>query len=175
MSSEIRCVCLDVDGVLTDGHVYVDDAGRGLRAFHVHDGFAIRWYQELGGVVVICSGKRSDAVAARAAELGIEYVVQGSTNKVADLEAALSPLGLGFEHVAMIGDDLPDLPVMLRCGYPIAVANAVEEVKAAAQLVTERSGGAGAVREALEHLLRRRGRWADVIAKYGGAAPSRQG
>jgi 3-deoxy-D-manno-octulosonate 8-phosphate phosphatase (KDO 8-P phosphatase) len=166
---DIRCVCLDVDGVLTDGRLFVDDAGRGARVFYVHDGLAIRWFERLGGIVVICSGKASAAVTARARELGIEHVIQGSPDKLADLKALLARLGLGLglAQTAVIGDDLPDLPLMQQCGFPIAVANAIDEVKAVARLVTRRPGGTGAVREAIEFLLRRAGRWPEVLAHYG--------
>lgn len=164
---EIRCLCLDVDGVLTDGRLQIDDDGRGARVFHVHDGFALHWFQRLGGVVVLCTGKESEAVAARARELGIEHVIQGSRDKLADVQALLGRLDIGLPQVAMIGDDLPDLPIMQRCGFPIAVANAVEEVKAVARLVTRHSGGGGAVREAVEHLLRWSGRWSEVLRQYG--------
>lgn len=162
----IRCLCLDVDGVLTDGRLYVHEDGRASRAFHIHDGLAIEWFQRLGGVVVIITGKRSQAVATRAAELGIEHVVQASEDKLADLEELLSRLGIELGEVAAIGDDLPDLPVLARCGFPIAVADAVEEVKSAARLVTTRPGGRGAVREAIEHLLRESGRWPAVLEHY---------
>ena len=164
---DIRCICLDVDGVLTDGHLFMNDAGVGTRMFHVHDGFALRWFRKLGGEVVVCSGKRSEAVTARMRELGIEHVIQGSRDKLADVQALLEPLKLKLEHVAAIGDDLPDLPLLLRCGFPIAVANAVDEVKAQARLVTERRGGQGAVREAVEYLLRAAGRWPEVLESYG--------
>lgn len=173
-ASDIRCLCLDVDGVLTDGRVYVDDHGRGARAFHVHDGFAIHWFQRLGGVVVICSGKTSGAVAARAAELGIEHVLQGSRDKVGDLQPLLTRLGFSWPQVAMLADDLPDLPVLRRCGYPMAVANAAEEVRAGARVITQRPGGDGAVREAIEHLLRAFGRWSEVLAHYENQASARR-
>ncbi len=169
-ASDIRCVCLDVDGVLTDGRLFVDDQGRGVRAFYVQDGFAIRWFEKLGGVVVICTGKRSGSVAARARELEIEHVIQGSTDKLADLQAWRDKHALRLEEVAAIGDDLPDLPVLQRCGLPIAVADAVDEVKAAARYVTQRPGGQGAVREAVEYMLRASGRWEQVLAWYGGLA-----
>lgn len=166
-TGEIRCLCLDVDGVLTDGRLQVGDDGRGMRVFHVHDGFALHWFQRLGGVVVLCTGKRSAAIAARARELGIEHLIQGSQDKLADVQALLGRLDIELRQVAMIGDDLPDLPIMQRCGFPIAVANAVDEVKAVARLVTRQSGGHGAVREAVEHLLRSSGRWSEVLRQYG--------
>lgn len=167
---DIRCLCLDVDGVLTDGRVWVDDTGRGARAFHVHDGFAIRCFQKLGGIVAVCSGKTSEAVAVRMAELGVTHVIQGSRDKLADVQSLLAAMDLGMEHLAVVGDDLPDLPLLQRCALPIAVANAVAEVKAAARLVTQRSGGDGAVREAIEYVLRESGRWSDVLGWYGAAA-----
>ena len=170
---DIRCVSLDVDGVLTDGRLFVDDAGRGGRSFHVHDGLAIEWFQQLGGVVVICSGKAAESIATRARELGIEHVIQGSRDKLADLERLLKRLSLSLEQTAVIGDDLPDVALMRRCRFPIAVANAVREVKAAARLVTQRAGGDGAVREAIEHLLQLSGRWPEVLAPYGIPAAGR--
>ncbi|MFH1746691.1 MAG: HAD hydrolase family protein [Planctomycetota bacterium] len=163
---DIRCLCLDVDGVLTDGRIFMTEDGRSGRAFHVHDGFAIHWFQRLGGTAVIVSGKESPAVTARARELGIEHVIQGSRRKLDDLQQLLARLELKLEQVAMIGDDLLDLPILRRCGFPIAVANAVAEVKAAARLVTTQTGGHGAVREAIEHLLRANGRWHEVLEHY---------
>ena len=165
--NEIRGLILDVDGVLTDGRIYADATGCLGRAFHVHDGFAVRWFQELGGVVAIVSGKASPAVEERAREMGVEHVIQVSRDKLADVEKLLADCDLTLDQVAMMGDDLPDLPVLRRCGFPIAVAGAAAEVKAAARLVTERAGGEGAVREAVEHLLRAAGRWQEVLEHYG--------
>ncbi len=168
--AEIRCIVLDVDGVLTDGRLLYGACDEPLRAFHVHDGLAVEWFQKLGGVVVILSGKTSAAVETRARELGIRHVIQGSTDKLADLERLLAELELEPAQVAMIADDLPDLPALRFCGYPIGVANAAEEVKSVARYATERSGGHGAVREAIEHLLRADGRWTQVLAHYGAQA-----
>lgn len=164
--TDIRCLCLDVDGVLTDGRLYVDDDGRTRRAFHVHDGLAIRQFQKLGGAVLIITGKQSPAVAARAAELGIHHLVQGSSDKLADLKMLLPALNLTLAQVAVIGDDLPELPLFKACGYGIAVANAVDELKSVARFVTRRAGGDGAVREAIEHLLRQSGRWDQVVQSF---------
>lgn len=163
----IRAVCFDVDGTLTDGRICVDDLGRGMRLFDVHDGFAMAWYRDLGGILILCSGKTSDAVAARARELRITHVVQGSRDKVADLTPVLAQLGLAWDELAAIGDDLPELPLMRKCGYAVAVATAAAEVRAAADFVTTRPGGRGAVREALEHILRATGQWAQVLRHYG--------
>ena len=171
-TGNIRGLCLDVDGVLTDGRLFIDDSGGGARVFYVQDGLALRWFQRLGGIVVFCSGKTSGAVAARARELHVDHVIQGCRDKIADLEPLLARLGLAWAELAAIGDDLPDVPVLRRCGFPIAVANAVDEVKAAARLVTQKPGGHGAVREAVEYLLRQSGRWVEVLAHYGIAGPA---
>lgn len=164
---QIRCLCLDVDGVLTDGIVWVDDEGRGARRFHVHDGFAIKCFQGQGGRVMICSGKRSAAVAARMEELGITDVIQDSRDKLTDVQAVLRTLGLSLSELAVMGDDLPDIPLMRACAMPIAVANAVDEVKSVARLVTKRPGGQGAVREAIEWLMKSSGHWPRVLSRYG--------
>ncbi len=164
---DIRCLCLDVDGVLTDGRLLMDDGGGVARRFHVRDGIAIEWFQKLGGTVVICSGKTSQAVSARARELGVQHVIQGSRDKLSDLRARLDELKLSLEQTAVIGDDLPDVPLLRHCGLPIAVRDAAEEVKQAAKLVTEAAGGHGAVREVVEYLLRSSGRWPEVLELYG--------
>jgi 3-deoxy-D-manno-octulosonate 8-phosphate phosphatase (KDO 8-P phosphatase) len=164
--SAIRCLCLDVDGVLTDGRLFVDEDGRVTRAYHIQDGLAIKAFRELVGEVVIVSGKGGGSIAHRAAELGIRHVAENSRDKLADLTRLLGPLGIELNAVAAMGDDLPDLPVLTRCGYPIAVANAVDEVRAAAKLVTVRRGGEGAVREAIEALLRADGLWDRTVESY---------
>lgn len=166
--SRIDCLVLDVDGVLTDGRLWYHGEGEPGRAFHTQDGLAIRWFQRLGGVAIILTGKRSDGVAARAAELGIEHVIQGSEDKISDLRPRLAALSIALDRVAMIGDDLPDLPVLLRCGLPIAVANAVDEVKSVCKYVTRRTGGGGGVREAIERIMNQDGRWTAVLNHYRG-------
>ncbi|MFO0837066.1 MAG: HAD hydrolase family protein [Phycisphaerae bacterium] len=166
VTPEIRCLVLDVDGVLTDGRLFVDDDGRPLRAFHVQDGFAIRWFQKLGGEVVIITGKHAQGTQRRAAELHIRHCIQDSRDKLTDLLPLLTALRIELAQTAVIGDDLPELGLMRRCGYPIAVANAVAEAKAAARYVTQRAGGEGAIREAIEHLLRADGRWDRVVEHY---------
>lgn len=163
---EIRCLVLDVDGVLTDGRLWYGAGEEPLRAFHIHDGLAIRAFQRSVGPVVILTAKRSQAVTQRAAELGIEHVIQGSKDKLADLGQLLSRLGVSLEQVAAMGDDLADLGVLAACGFAIAPADAVEDVRAQARLVTQRGGGRGAVREAIEQILRTTGRWDEVLAGY---------
>ncbi len=154
---KVRCLCLDVDGVLTDGRLYVDADGRTMRAYHIHDGLAIKLFRELVGEVVILTGKGGSSIDRRTEDLGIRHVIQNSRDKLADLERLLDGLKLQLADVAAVGDDLPDLPVLQRCGFPIAVANAVEPVRAAARVVTQRRGGDGAVREAIEIVMRELG------------------
>ncbi|HPD28375.1 MAG TPA: HAD-IIIA family hydrolase [Phycisphaerae bacterium] len=158
-SNEIRLLVLDVDGVLTDGTIFIDDDGRQSRGFHIQDGLGVSLWRSVGRRVAILTSKRSPGVEARARMLGIELIEQGAEDKVPGLERLVSRAGVSLEETAYAGDDLLDVAVMRRVGYPIAVANAVEEVKEIAAYVTSRSGGQGAVREAIEHLLKRDGQW----------------
>lgn len=167
---QIRCLCLDVDGVLTDGKLWFDSEGRIGRGFHIHDGLGIKIFRELVGEVFLISAKESGATAARAQELGIRHAVLGSTDKFADFERILRELGLTPAQAAAMGDDLPDLPVLQACGYALAPSNAVAEVRASVRYVTQRQGGGGAVREAIEHLLYMAGRWDEVRTRHGLAA-----
>jgi 3-deoxy-D-manno-octulosonate 8-phosphate phosphatase (KDO 8-P phosphatase) len=169
---DIRLLVLDVDGVLTDGKLIFDDSGNQLKVFSVLDGSAIKLWQRLGGDVALLSGRQSEAVSRRAAELGIEAVEQGHDAKIEPFERILAHFELVAEACCYVGDDWPDIGPMQRCGYPVAVANAAEEVKQAAAYVTSRSGGDGAVREVIVHLLRRQGRWnaalGDIMGSAGG-------
>jgi 3-deoxy-D-manno-octulosonate 8-phosphate phosphatase (KDO 8-P phosphatase) len=171
-SERIRLLCLDVDGVLTDGSIWISDRGEETKRFHVRDGFAIRLWQRLGGTVAVITGRSGLALRHRLDELGVRHLVNGSPDKGRDLERLLGELGIPATACAMVGDDLPDLPAMRRCGYPIAVADAAAEVRAAAAFVTTTGGGHGAVREAIEHLLRRDGRWGEALAASGVAGGS---
>lgn len=163
----IRLICLDVDGVLTDGGIYLDDRGVETKRFHARDGLGLNIWKKLGGELAIITGRNGLAVRHRADELGIEHVFQGSTDKVADFGRLLNDLGLTASQAAMIGDDLPDLPVLRLCGYPMAVADAAREVREEAEYVTTRPGGLGAVREAVEHLLKAQDRWDEALELFG--------
>lgn len=164
----IRCICLDVDGVLTDGRITIANDGTPLRAFHIHDGFAMRWFQKLGGVILIVTGKMSDGVAHRMRELDVpdHRVVQGSSDKWRDLRQLLATERIDASETAVVGDDWPDAPLLVNCGFPIAVANADADVRNLARFVTTRCGGDGAVREAIEHVMRIDGTWAHVRDFY---------
>ncbi len=164
--TDIRLLVLDVDGVLTDGGIVLDARGEEAKRFHVRDGTGLRVWMRLGGSVALITGRRGGAVAARARELEIEHLIQGSRDKGAALEELLERVGVDADKAAAIGDDLPDLPLLRRAGYPMAVADAAPEVQAAARFVTSLPGGHGAVREAIEHLLRSAGRWDEAVSLF---------
>jgi 3-deoxy-D-manno-octulosonate 8-phosphate phosphatase (KDO 8-P phosphatase) len=157
-AKRVRLAIFDVDGVMTDGTLYIGESGEAFKAFNILDGHGIKMLQGAGVATAIISGRSSQAVVRRAAELGIEHVKQGSADKVADFERLAAALGLDAADCAFVGDDVPDLAVMRRCGLAVAVANAVDAVKEAAHHVTQASGGRGAVREFCELVLRAQGR-----------------
>ncbi|HEY2783564.1 MAG TPA: HAD hydrolase family protein [Fimbriiglobus sp.] len=161
-AARIDRLLLDVDGVLTDGRVIYGGDGTELKHFHVRDGSGLKFWHQTGKRTAVISGRSSPAVAYRARELGIEFLVQGCSDKL----AAFRTLGLEPDRVCAIGDDLPDLPVMLRCGLAVAVADACPEVKRAAHWVAPYPGGKGAVRAAVEWLLSLRGEWDDLTDRY---------
>ena len=163
----IKLLVLDVDGVLTDGGLYVDDKGIPAKKFNVKDGLGIKLAQRFGIQVAILTGKTSKVVQHRADELGIEHVIQGSRDKGADITALAERVGVTLAETAMMGDDLPDLPAFAAAGYTIAVGDAVAETQAAANYVTTALGGRGAVREAVEHLLKAQGKWDAALAVFG--------
>lgn len=161
----IRLLILDVDGVLTTGALpYGGDTE--LKVFCVQDGGAIGLWRAGGGAVAVISGRESPAVAGRARDLGIDYVVQGADDKLPAFEAVCRDARVAEAEVSFVGDDLLDLAPMRRCGYPIAPANAIPLVKRAARHVTRRRGGEGAVAEAIERLLRHNGTWAEVTKAW---------
>ena len=166
-NTEIRLLVLDVDGVLTDGTISIDDDGRQSRGFHIQDGLGITMWRAVGRQTAILTSKHSPAVEARARMLGIDLIEQGAEDKLPGLERLVSAAGVSLDETAYAGDDLLDAAAMRRVGYPIAVANAVEEVKELASYVTGRNGGQGAVREAIEHLLKRDGKWWAALKAIG--------
>ncbi len=158
-TTPVELLILDVDGVLTDGCVIPVSDSLSTKAFCVQDGCAIKLWQRYDGKVAILSGRSEEAVTRRAADLGIKWVHTGVTDKLEGYEAILEAAGCGDAVVGYIGDDLPDLKPMSRCGFPIAVANAVPDVKRVAWYVTRRGGGYGAVAEVVELLLRKQKCW----------------
>jgi 3-deoxy-D-manno-octulosonate 8-phosphate phosphatase (KDO 8-P phosphatase) len=162
--ARIELLLLDVDGVLTDGRVTYTDGGEEVKAFHVRDGSGIKYWRRSGKRVALLSGRASPVVNRRADELGIDLVIQGVDEKLVAFRRILSETGLQGEQVCAVGDDLPDLPVLVRCGLAVAVADAVAEVKAAAAHVTMARGGEGAVRETIEWLMHGQGSWDAIVA-----------
>ena len=154
----VRLAVFDVDGVMTDGTLYFGAQGEEFKAFNTLDGHGMKMLQSAGVATAILSGRSSEAVNRRAAELGIRHVVQGAQDKVNAFEKMRASLGLEASACAFVGDDLPDLAVMRLCGFAVAVANASEPVKSAAHYVTRAHGGRGAVREFCDLVLRAQGK-----------------
>ena len=151
------CV-FDVDGVMTDGRIYLGAAGEEMKAFNVADGYGIRMLLEAGIEAAILSGRRAGCVERRARELGIRHVIQGAGEKLPSFQRLLGELRLDARAAAYMGDDIPDLPVLEACGLALTVPEAPVRVRRAAHHVVARRGGEGAVREACELLLRLRAR-----------------
>ncbi|UCD53614.1 MAG: HAD hydrolase family protein [Phycisphaerales bacterium] len=162
----ITLLVLDVDGVLSDGHLTVYGDGSESKAFHTHDGHGLRMWQRAGLKVAMISGRQSEPTQRRAEQLEIAHVFQNCHFKLPALMELLAELRLEAEQVAYVGDDLPDLPVIRFVGFGVAVANAVDEVKAQADYVTTRSGGDGAVREVVEMILKGSDRWQPLMERY---------
>ena len=193
LARRIKLLLFDVDGVLTDGKLYIFPAPAGIqqstqdhaaqhsaqggfalvsqslieaKGFHAHDGAAIS-LARLGGIKTGLITKRiSETVALRARDLKLEYVYQGIQDKLTVFEEILWQAGLDANEAAYVGDDVIDLPVMRNCGLAIAVANARSEVKAEAHYVTPHAGGDGALRDATEYILKAQGKWKRVVSEY---------
>lgn len=163
--SRIRLLVMDVDGTLTEGSMVFLGEGQ-VKLFHVHDGLGIRLAMNHGLNVAIVTGNVSEAVTKRASTLGIEMVYQGVRHKLSAMDRIAAETGLSADEIAYIGDDLNDLPAFERAGFRIAVADAAEEVKKRADFVTSRPGGRGAVREAIEAILKARGQWEEAVKSF---------
>ncbi len=162
----IELILSDVDGVLTDGGIWYDNQGVELKAFHIRDGLGIKLWQRAGFRFGLLTARTSHIVKLRALELGIDMVRQGFENKLPAAMEILRELHLAPEQACYIGDDLTDLPVIRHVGLGIAVADAVAEVRSAAAYITRSAGGRGAVREAIELVLKGKNRWDDIVQKY---------
>ncbi|HEX5105607.1 MAG TPA: HAD hydrolase family protein [Pirellulaceae bacterium] len=162
----IELILSDVDGVLTDGGIWYDNQGVELKGFHIRDGLGIKVWQRAGFKFGVLTARTSHIVKLRAGELGIDLVRQGFEDKLPVAQEILRERGLSPEQVCYIGDELTDLPVIRFVGLGVAVADAAEEVRAAAAHTTRTSGGHGAVRELVETILKAKGRWDDVIQRY---------
>ena len=169
-ASRIKLLLMDVDGVLTDAKIFNVPAPNGgvfeTKGFDAQDGIGLQWLSWKGVKTGVISGRESPAVEERARQCHMAYVYQGHIEKIPILEQILADSKLDPAQVAYIGDDLTDVVVMRRVGFAIAPANARPEVKAAAHYVTQAFGGNGAVREAVELILKAQGLWAEILAHY---------
>jgi 3-deoxy-D-manno-octulosonate 8-phosphate phosphatase (KDO 8-P phosphatase) len=192
-AKEIKLVLFDVDGVLTDGKIWIFPAPAGARqttrdhvasvedrggfallsqsmieakGFHAHDGTAFSLARLAGIQTGLITKRVSETVALRARDLKIEHVYQGIQDKLTCFEEILRKENLQSSEAAFVGDDVIDLPVMRNCGFAIAVANARKEVKKEAHIVTEHAGGDGAARDAIEYILKAQGSWKRVVSEY---------
>lgn len=154
----VRLLSCDVDGVLTDGKLYYGDDGGEFRAFSSLDGLGIKLLLQAGIIVAWITGSSRPLVKKRADDLGVGHVVSGAENKLAPWERLRSELGLDAQACAHIGDDLPDLPLLLRCGLAVSVPHAPPTIRRAAHYVTSADGGGGAVRELCELILAAQGK-----------------
>ena len=162
----VRLLALDVDGTLTDGGVYYDDAGGETKRFHIHDGLGIVLAQMAGLKIVWITGRTSSIVQKRAGELKVPLVMQGVRDKGAALGEAAQSLDVPLAQCAFMGDDLNDLPGFTAAAVCFAPANASPDILARADFVAGRSGGSGAVREAIDLILRARGDYEETVAAY---------
>lgn len=163
---DIELLVMDVDGVLTDGSIVINHDGTESKSFSTVDGHGIKMWQRAGLKAALLSGRFSESTKHRAEQLGIKHCLQGYQEKLPALKQLHKQLGIAAERIAYIGDDLLDLPALKYVGFGIAVANAVDEIKAEADFITKRSGGSGAVREAIEHILKSSGKWGLLMERY---------
>jgi 3-deoxy-D-manno-octulosonate 8-phosphate phosphatase (KDO 8-P phosphatase) len=162
----VRVAFFDVDGVLTDGGLYLSGEGETLKRFHILDGLGLKLLQRAGITPAVITGRDSPPLRIRLAALGITHVHYGTEDKAPAAQQVLDGLGLAWSQAAAIGDDWPDLPVLRRCAFAAAPANAHAEVRAAAAYVTQAQGGHGAAREFCDLLLVASGRYAQLLESY---------
>ena len=170
LAARTKLLLMDVDGVLTDGHLYnvpgLDGKMAETKGFDSQDGIALQWLSWYGIKTGVISGRVSPATEERARQTKMTYVYQGHIEKVPILEEILKDAGINKDEVAYVGDDLTDIVVMRRVGLGIAVGNARPEVKRAAQYITTAVGGSGAIREVCELILHAQGKWPEIVKKY---------
>ena len=165
-AARVKLLLMDCDGVLTDGRIWIFENGEEQKGFHTRDGLGIDLWHRAGLKSGIISGRVSSAVERRAQDLGMAFVRQGCEDKLQAFAETLALAGVRNDEVAFVGDDLNDLPLMLRSGLGIAVADAAHETREHAHYVTTAHGGRGAVREVVELILKSQGRWDDLVKQY---------
>tara|TARA_Y100001936_G_C15909065_1_gene577531 strand:- start:383 stop:910 length:528 start_codon:yes stop_codon:yes gene_type:complete len=166
LASNICMVIFDVDGVLTDGSLYLSDSGQELKAFNSRDGHGMKMLQEAGISIAVITGRESELVRIRMASLNIKYVFQGVEDKLEAYEDLKKKIGLSDSQIACVGDDIVDLPMIYKAGLSFCVADGHELVKQKATYVTKSKGGRGAAREICELLLKSQGKFDSIIKKY---------
>ncbi len=167
----IKMLVLDVDGVLTEGHVTMTDSGDEIKNFNVRDGHGIKMLQRTGIEVAILTGRKSKVVAHRAADLGIQYLIQGSLRKADGLKDLCAQAGIPPKDCAYMGDDVIDLPAMMQCRLKTAPSNAHSSVLSKAMWVSDAKGGAGAVRQLCEGLILANDGWDEILSQAYGVSP----
>lgn len=165
-AKDIRLLVLDVDGVMTDGKLYFSNSGEEIKSFNTLDGHGIKMLRNSGVEVGIITGRTSDLVAKRAKDLGIHLLIQGREDKFTALTEMRETFPCELHEIAFLGDDYPDLTVMVKIGLPLAVANAHSEVSDRAVAWTTRNGGSGAVREVCDFIMRAQGTYEPALRKY---------
>ena len=165
-AARIKLLLMDCDGVLTDGRIWIFENGEDQKGFHTRDGLGIDLWHRAGLELGIISGRNSSALERRAQSLGVKYLWQGRDDKRRAFADTLAQAQVKGDEVAFIGDDLTDLPLMLQSGLALAVGDAVAEVKERAHYVTTANGGYGAVREAIELILKAQNRWDKLVIPY---------
>ncbi len=163
---KIKLLILDCDGVLTDGRIIMLPDGDETKSFDVKDGHAMVMAQRAGLRIAIISGRKSSAVRARAKELGVSHLHEMAWVKSEPYEKILAEEAVGDEEVCYVGDDVVDIPLLCRAGLAVSVADATEEAKQFSHVVTTRAGGRGAVREAIEFILKAQEKWEEALARY---------
>ncbi|MGX1902562.1 KdsC family phosphatase [Thermolongibacillus altinsuensis] len=166
MKNNIKLIVLDVDGVLTDGTLYIGSNGEEYKRFHTQDGMGISLAHYAGIKTAIISGRSSEAVSIRARDLKIQYVYQGISNKIEVLNELLNLLNINYDEVCYMGDDINDLPILNIVGWSFAPSNAISTVKESVDYVTSKKGGEGAVREMIEIILKRQTDYNNLIKEY---------
>ncbi len=162
----LRLLLLDVDGVLTDGRIMLTPGGEEIKSFHVRDGSAMKYWTRAGGKLALLTGRGSNAVKIRAGELGVHATRLNAKDKLPAFREILTELGIEPHETIVVGDDLVDIPLVRRAGLGVAVADAAEELRARADYVTAAPGGAGAVREVIEMVMKRTGQWDRILSAY---------
>lgn len=165
-AKKIKCVICDVDGVLTDGLIFLDNSGNELKAFNIQDGMGLKLLMAAGIDVAVITTSKNAVIDHRMQQLGIQYYFKGQLEKQTAFQQLKSTLSLQDEDIAYIGDDLPDLPIIQRVGFGVAVANAVKQIKDIADFQTSAYGGRGAVREVCDLILHAQNKFDAALTGY---------